>query len=560
MPYQSIDDIFSDILPSGTTGDGKRKRKYDEIDSIFSDAPSFKPQQKIESTPISSQQTTTTQQPKKLTMLTPSHASTLTKVDDNPDVTPNFFRTRPLTIRKNDNPVVKGLKGAGNVLSDLVDTPGEVLGRLSIQAGSLLSGHGLKKDSELPRDVTFTRDILLPATSEKYQNQVKQMQQNNPGLATAYEMLVGGAADPMNLVGGGSVKALTAPKILKAEAGMAKVAPIKSTLKSELPLAKTDELVSVKPQLTTTMQQLPTELPAQPLKPVEITKVMAESTGLDDAIKTKLSTLDNIKVKADSAISHLDQVEANAWARYNANKGRVMSGIPVDQLADIAIIGGVKIAKGAIKFSVWSAEMVATFGDDVKPHLDQLWQKSKEIDGGFKRMSFPDTVANAEITTPEMQKFLKEMDFDYKVKANADTLEVAKQELAADKAGSLREILSDYDATPEMNTKALLLYKDALDSGDVNLALDIVSKISEKAKNQGQAIQSLSMWGRLMPEGILRYADKTMKKAGKKLNETTAKDLLDQANDLQKMPEGRQKQVKTAKLLEPADFVALAAL
>jgi len=680
------------------------------------------PKYDFSATDINRQQPTTTiAQPKKLTMLTPSHTSTLTKVDDNPDVTPNFFRTRPLIIRKNDNPVVKGLKGAGNVLSDLVDTPGEALGRLSIQAGSLLSGHGLKKDSELPRDVTFTRDILLPATSKKYQNQVKQMQQNNPGLATAYEMLVGGAADPMNLVGGGSVKALTAPKILKAEAGMAKIQPLKAkdaaklrnftSLSPEEQLAQTknviadgqrtmkqtqldtvfadlpkdapvqapnapkiapgeyfnaldpaarksglesvfppvksykltteaqkaqsirqrtlekaeapalaptwkvankegsgynipikrngmdgglmgteikkrywgnnneniavdvhyvpregarelkilkdgtvilyadpvyrqskdvlkntltrdidnylsplapDEFIRVaknaddyqhvasgthrgsinhrdnieegglsvakypefptdnmyivkgkvvgkgtdgeplldlktvkpvsksmthkqfldfwnkrydenlsklgiskedasalisggkvdfsefklaetpaprislkpreitpitprselfpEPQRTTTMQQPPIELPAQPIKPVEATKVMAESTGLDDAIKTRISEITKT-TKAESAVDALREARDAARARMAARKGRVMSGIPVDDLADMAIIGATHIAEGTIKFGSWSAKMIEEFGDDVKPHLNDLWEKAKVVHG-----------------------------------------------------------------------------------------------------------------------------------------------------------------------------------
>ncbi len=39
-----------------------------------------------------------------------------------------------------------------------------------------------------------------------------------------------------------------------------------------------------------------------------------------------------------------------------------MSGNPVDHITDLVIIGAVKIAKGAIQFTKWAAEMTPEFG------------------------------------------------------------------------------------------------------------------------------------------------------------------------------------------------------
>lgn len=91
---------------------------------------------------------------------------------------------------------------------------------------------------------------------------------------------------------------------------------------------------------------------------------------------------------SERIISKLDDIEAAARARIASNKGRLNAGLPVDTMIDYGIIGGVKIAKGVVKYSVWANEMVSDLGNSVRPHLKEIWQEANKqhslmVDGTF---------------------------------------------------------------------------------------------------------------------------------------------------------------------------------
>lgn len=52
-------------------------------------------------------------------------------------------------------------------------------------------------------------------------------------------------------------------------------------------------------------------------------------------------------------------------------------GMAAELLAAYAKLGAIKIAKGSLDFADWSREMISAAGERVKPHLDDIWQKSK---------------------------------------------------------------------------------------------------------------------------------------------------------------------------------------
>jgi len=78
-------------------------------------------------------------------------------------------------------------------------------------------------------------------------------------------------------------------------------------------------------------------------------------------------------------IKQLDAMERLAKNRIEGRKDRLLSGVPVDTLADYAIIGAAKIAKGTIRFADWSAVMVKELGENVRPHLEHLWKSAKSV-------------------------------------------------------------------------------------------------------------------------------------------------------------------------------------
>ncbi len=132
---------------------------------------------------------------------------------------------------------------------------------------------------------------------------------------------------------------------------------------------------------------------------------------------------------------------------------------------------------------------------------------------GTKRLSFPDTVARGEITNPALAEQIKNTELNYGNITNKDTLEVARKFIQDDKEAALHLVMSDVPATAESNAVAQLLIKEANDTGKFDQAISMIEKTASKAKTQGQAIQALSMWGRLSPEGVLKYAENTMAKS-----------------------------------------------
>lgn len=83
--------------------------------------------------------------------------------------------------------------------------------------------------------------------------------------------------------------------------------------------------------------------------------------------------------------SFLDRAESETKARIEQrwkDAGTTLSsgpGLAIEQLADYALLGAVKIAKGAVKFGQWSAEMIAEHGEAIRPYLGKIWVRAQRI-------------------------------------------------------------------------------------------------------------------------------------------------------------------------------------
>jgi hypothetical protein len=81
----------------------------------------------------------------------------------------------------------------------------------------------------------------------------------------------------------------------------------------------------------------------------------------------------------------LDRLEREATARIQArgtfSGTRLGAGLPLDDLADIVLIGSVKVARGVRDFTAWSRSMLADYGERIRPHLATLFAKSLEQAG-----------------------------------------------------------------------------------------------------------------------------------------------------------------------------------
>ena len=113
--------------------------------------------------------------------------------------------------------------------------------------------------------------------------------------------------------------------------------------------------------------------------------------------KPTINPPDEIKEKhiKDSVVKFLDKQEETAKERLRA-RGHRISSTPLDIWADYAIIGAAKMARGTIKFSDWSAEMVKDLGEEIKPMLANIYNKSSEALGQSAKKVTKSNVSNAE--------------------------------------------------------------------------------------------------------------------------------------------------------------------
>lgn len=167
--------------------------------------------------------------------------------------------------------------------------------------------------------------------------------------------------------------------------------------------------------------------------------------------------------------------------------------------------------------------------------------REKAIAGGDKELKFIQTVRNAPNTSEEVgQKILG----TYKPITNAETLAKANARVSKSVDEALAFVKATRAPTAESNATAQLLIDKFQNEGNFNQAIDIVEDIAAKATKQGQAIQALSMYSKLSPEGVLRYAQRQFDKAAEEL---TGK-ARPTPEEIAKLPAGVQKKLQKLKL------------
>ena len=196
-----------------------------------------------------------------------------------------------------------------------------------------------------------------------------------------------------------------------------------------------------------------------------------------------------------------------------------------------------------------------------------------------KRRKFIQTVKDSEKTNPDVAEKIESR---YNPISNKETLAAAQDAVKNDYNASIEEVMGPGKPTALSNAKAIVLIDKAQAEGRIADAISLVERTAEKQTELGQAIQALSMYNRLTPEGILMYAQRVTKKAAQEsfpdrlknflkksegmkpeerdkladqlkiphISELLAKELLAMANKIKDMPEGREKEIETALMLK----------
>lgn len=160
------------------------------------------------------------------------------------------------------------------------------------------------------------------------------------------------------------------PKGVELEATPKKVKPVKET---KLTPEEEGFVEKVSPEVTI---QEPKKVEKPKIeKPKKVEPVVEEKVSEDDF-------LERAKKRLEKASESLDKASGDALARIDARakKGqRLGAGLPIDDMIDMSIYGATKIAKGATDFAAFSIEMTRQFGDTIKPHLKELYGRSKSL-------------------------------------------------------------------------------------------------------------------------------------------------------------------------------------
>ena|GEM_PF-2772165 len=177
----------------------------------------------------------------------------------------------------------------------------------------------------------------------------------------------------------------TSSKLTPQQLNMGRKAGVIPTLKPRDPVVLPDFVQPTRPGIPRLMSEKPSPLQwtnkdlVPSAEPLQARPQAPQAPSMPSEVTPVTSIAEpRLHPTAEKIISKLDDYEAQARARIASNRGRLNAGIPIDNLADYSIIGAVKIAKGSVNFATWSADMVKDFGDEVQPHLKQIWEKSKQ--------------------------------------------------------------------------------------------------------------------------------------------------------------------------------------
>ena len=168
------------------------------------------------------------------------------------------------------------------------------------------------------------------------------------------------------------------------------------------------------------------------------------------------------------------------------------------------------------------------------------------IPKGEKLLSFPQTMENSDTTAPELKQMIKDNPLSHQPINNPDTLKYAQQIVDQDFEAAKRVVMegeSFSNATESAMAQDII--RRLQNERKWDDAFDVMEATARKAKTSGQAIQAFSMWRRMTPEGMLKYAHRVFDKTGMKMTGEFADKLTDSMKRIQEItdPKALQQQI-----------------
>lgn len=143
-------------------------------------------------------------------------------------------------------------------------------------------------------------------------------------------------------------------------------------------------------------------------------------------------------------------------------------------------------------------------------------QQLDEVASDIKTRSLPQSVSEAKGTPKEVKDIIKQDMPTYQVLHNQDLIKQATDEIASNFDNELIRLSSAKDFDALDYEKSRQIAKNLFGMGKYQQAVDLIDNVSENATKKGQAIQALSLWSNMTPEGAVYKAQKLVREYNKK--------------------------------------------
>ena len=145
------------------------------------------------------------------------------------------------------------------------------------------------------------------------------------------------------------------------------------------------------------------------------------------------------------------------------------------------------------------------------------------IPSGMKERGVMKTIRTAEVTTPELKQGVEAVKGEsryYKPYSDEAALKNAQTFINTEGIDTVKKTILTGEYNKTNVAAAELLISKAMKEGRIDEATNLLKELSVKATKSGQANQAWSMWSRVTPEGMLKYAIKEVEKANEKIAKT----------------------------------------
>ncbi len=270
---------------------------------------------------------------------------------------------------------------------------------------------------------------------------------------------------------------------------------------------------------------------------------------INQIVEKKVDGINFKKVGEMTGINFKDEFGSDFFDYFSKN---------IQNLPQTATVAGKETVKKAEKsviksFSEYQDEITA-MASKGKPQQFADSTLTTERERGFIT-----TMKESPKTSPQVKEKLAG---NYDVLTDKEVLKQAEDMLNFDydKAYRMAMGVDEFEKTAPTklsNAIASKLINEKQLAGQYEEAIKIIESVAERATNAGQAIQALSMWNKLTPEGYLKWANKVVTKGNAEIADETKKivlstekkiEIMQKVKDIQKITNVEEKAFETAKL------------